>query len=401
MVSRSDVLVLMPTLGAAVFADGTIGLTAKFVDGVDEYIKYWNGRVRVLMEPSKETSVNLDNVRLKPASLSFELKIVDFMSDELAEHLRDAAIVHCSASHRQNHIADLCNSIGVASVYGTEYSLRTRMQIIGSEASPMTAKLRRSAWAIRQELRQRRAIGRATGVQCNGTPTFDAYARLSRNPHLYFDTRTRAVDLIAPDRLEARLAELGRAKKLRLVFSGRLDRMKGTNALPAIAEALRKQGVDFELSICGDGELAQSMAADIERLSLGQHVSMKGVLDFRSELVPFVKEHVDVFVCTHVQGDPSCTYLETFACGVPIVGYANEAFAGLLKRVQGGWPVAVNDAEGMAQKLAELSRQRETIAKASHNALQFAALHSFEATFEGRVKHFRECQYSLNARMTA
>lgn len=31
-----------------------------------------------------------------------------------------------------------------------------------------------------------------------------------------------------------------------------------------------------------------------------------------------------LFVCCHVQGDPSCAYLETFGSGLPIVGYANR-----------------------------------------------------------------------------
>lgn len=32
----------------------------------------------------------------------------------------------------------------------------------------------------------------------------------------------------------------------------------------------------------------------------------------------------------HRQGDPSCTYLETYACGMPIVGYNNQAHQGIL-----------------------------------------------------------------------
>ena len=139
----NDLLVLMPTLSAQQFPDGSIGLTTKFVDGVKEYLKYWNGHVRVLMEPSEIRSAHLDNARFRPESLPFEIHIVDYTSPDLGRHLEDAAMVHCAASHRQNHIADLCLSLRLLCVYGTEISLRTRMQIIDSETSSRILRIRR------------------------------------------------------------------------------------------------------------------------------------------------------------------------------------------------------------------------------------------------------------------
>ena len=390
---RNDgLLVLMPTLTARQFPDGLLGLTTKFVDGVEEYLKYWNGPIRLLIEPSEQNSENLDNIRVRPDSLPFEIAIVDFTSPTLREHLRGASVVFCGASHRQNHIAALCRSLGLPCVYGAEYSLKTRMQIVESETPSLYKRVRRYAWTARQELFQRAAIRRATGVQCNGTPTYDAYRELTELPHLFFDTRTRAAAVLSEATLQARLQRFQRGGKIRLAFTGRLDRMKGTDTLPAIASALKGSGLEFELAICGDGELADSMARDIERLALGDCVSMKGVLDFKNELVPFVKEHVDLFVCTHVQGDPSCTYLETFACGVPIVGFANEAFAGLLLRTQAGWLVPMRDVASMAQKIIALDQARHIIADASRCALSFAAEHNFESTFARRIEHLRNCK---------
>ena len=71
--SGDDLLVLMPILTAQRFPDGSLGLTAKFVNGVEEYLKYWNARVRVLMEPSEKISTNLDNVSFRPESLRTRL----------------------------------------------------------------------------------------------------------------------------------------------------------------------------------------------------------------------------------------------------------------------------------------------------------------------------------------
>ncbi len=98
-----------------------------------------------------------------------------------------------------------------------------------------------------------------------------------------------------------------------------------------VAKKLRERKADFHLYICGDGESKPGISKRIRDEQLSGHVTLMGVLDFKSELLPFAKSSVDLFVCCHPQGDPSCTYLETMSCGVPIVGYANEAFEGLVR----------------------------------------------------------------------
>ncbi|HSF76535.1 MAG TPA: hypothetical protein VLA84_22260 [Microcoleus sp.] len=82
----------------------------------------------------------------------------------------------------------------------------------------------------------------------------------------------------------------------------------------------------FELFISGIGELEEMMHQKIALNQLNDCVKMLGVPNFKTEFFPFVKNNIDLFVCCHRQGDPSCTYTETMAGGVPIVGSANEAF---------------------------------------------------------------------------
>ena len=137
--------------------------------------------------------------------------------------------------------------------------------------------------------------------------------------------------------------------------------MKGADHLLGVARHLRRRGVNFRMSICGAGDLEKSMTRSIERDGLKGHVVMKGVLDFETELVPFVKHETDLFVCCHRQGDPSCTYLETMSCGVPIVGYDNEAFRGIVELSRSGWLVPMNRPNLVAAEIARLSRNQEEI----------------------------------------
>ena len=159
-------------------------------------------------------------------------------------------------------------------------------------------------------------------------------------------------------------------KKLRLTFSGRLSLMKGVDDLLNVAQHLRKM-LDgwFHLSICGEGEYASQLHKDIRANELENFVTMRGTMDFKTQLVPFVTNETDIFVCCHRQGDPSCTYLETMACGVPIVGYANDAWEQLSHHSNSGWVTKLGDPEMLAYKIASLNREPETIAREAHKSL--------------------------------
>ena len=119
--------------------------------------------------------------------------------------------------------------------------------------------------------------------------------------------------------------------------------------------------------------------------------SFAGRLDFEKELLPFIlwQSDVDVFVCCHRQGDPSCTYLETMSCGVPIVGYANEAFAGFVARSGAGWTSPLNRPRALAAKIAQLAAHPEDIREHAFRSLAFAREHTFEETFAARIAHLR------------
>lgn len=386
----NEELVLLPSLTAAQNKDGTISLTKKFVSGVQQFQAHWPGPVRVVIEPDAEQSNNLDNVSLDPKALPFQLDIVDY-DEDLGAKLRGAAVALGTVGHRQNHVSRVARDVDVPIVYTTEYTLGTRVQIVEAETNNPVLRLRRSTWAWRQEQRQLRAMRESAGVQANGTPTYEAYRTVHPNTLLYFDTRTTADMIIDNATLDAKLAR-SRDKPLRLAFSGRMDPMKGVDHLPLIAAELVARGVDFTMSIFGGGSLADSVRRDLSRLSLDDRVRLEGVVDFETELVPRLRADFDLFVCPHVQGDPSCTYMETFACGVPIVGFANEAFSGLLRIADVGWSTPIGDVEAVADRIAQLDRDRDEVVSKCHAARQLASLHTFEATFDRRMEHLQKSQ---------
>jgi colanic acid/amylovoran biosynthesis glycosyltransferase len=197
--------------------------------------------------------------------------------------------------------------------------------------------------------------------------------------------------LITPEELERRGAELMQGGPLRLIFSGRLIAMKGADHLVRVAAELRSLGVPFRMEICGDGDLAPQMKADIQRLALGDLVTMNGVLDFHESLVPHTKHETDLFVCCHRSGDPSCTYLEVMSCGVPIVGYDNEAFTGVVHESGSGWLSPMNRPVELARKIATIAKDRVSLLAESRKAADFGRRHTFDRTFKARIDHMKSC----------
>lgn len=130
----------------------------------------------------------------------------------------------------------------------------------------------------------------------------------------------------------ARHDRLRRREPLRLAWSGRLNWMKGADQLPAFAVELKKLGVPFQPEIFGGGTLEASPRKEVKTLGLGDCVDVKGFVDFYKMLTPHMQHEIDIWVCPHPQADPAGAYVETFGSGLPIIGDANEAFAGLLRR---------------------------------------------------------------------
>jgi glycosyltransferase involved in cell wall biosynthesis len=393
----STALAVLPALRARVMPNGRVGLTRKFVEGMRVYLELWDGPVSVYMEPKHDAGSDLDGIEYNPSDLPFKFQAISFDHSTLGHLLRGHRLVLGSVSYRQNDLASLCRSIGVPCVYVAEYSLKTRCQVVRSEVRNPVIALRRVWWEYTQERRHRAAIEIASGIQCNGTPTYDAYRSMNSHPLLYFDTRISEDLLINQEEMAERVAAVQRGEPLRLLFSGRFVAMKGADHLVRVAAELRRLGVPFLMKICGGGTLEPRMRADIERLGLGDHVKLEGVLDFETKLVPLTKNWADLFVCCHRTGDPSCTYLEVMSGGVPIVGYDNEAFHGVVRESRAGWLTPINQPERLAEKIAQLDKSRIELVEASQRAAEFARRHTFERTFRARIEHIKACAVPMAA----
>jgi len=388
-------LIVASSLDLPVNPTGEVKVTQKFLTGIAEYARNWNGPLSVISTGTNHPNDKLDQIHVPHKDLPFILHhSPTSFEDALASVPAGPAVLLGSLDARQASLAPFGRTLGIPVVYVTEYSLQTRRQIIRAECRNPLRRWRRLLREPRTERTLLQAARQAAALQCNGTPTYEAYKSVCNNTLLFFDTRLTADKLAAPADVDSKIAHLFSGAPLRLAFSGRLIRMKGVDHLPKVAAELHRLKIPFQLDIFGSGTEEPSMRREVAQRNLSDHVHFRGTIDFASELVPYVSRNVDLFVCCHRQGDPSCTYLETLSCATPIVGYANEAFAGLLRHGGIGWTAPMDDPFALAARIRDLSLDRPSLAKAMHASRQFASLHTFEQTFRKRVDHLKACAAS-------
>jgi len=367
--------------------DGVFFFDRKFHDGIISYCDNWMGSVHLIMRVAESKAPEFGLVVYDADVFPAELIVVEEGDEVLTEHLKKANVVLASGDNFKNlHLSAITKKLGVKTIYDIENILETRFQIINLSDVSQWQKVKSLVWNVLTEVKRRKAFRLADGIQANGMPAYKAYSKQVGNSLLYFDSRNGEDANVTEIELAVRLAELDENRPLRLGFSGRLITMKGVEHLIEMAQILKHKSLPFTLDIFGAGELAAFLENKVKAYELDDIVNLRGNVNFSDKLIPFIKENLDLFVCCHRQSDPSCTYLETYACGVPIVGYANQAHQGILEKADVGWSVPMNDVDALAEMVIYLNEHRGEIKNKAMNARLFSTQHTFEQTFSRRIQ---------------
>ena len=367
--------------------DGTVTASDKFMAEMRAYADRWPGPVDVHLAVLDTNTEILGSspVQEVDENLTYHLVPDGRFGLGCIEQLPDVLL---AAIDRPLHTIpkELAES-PTKTVVAVEYTFKTRWQQNLAERADMKGRLGGLKWNLGQEARIINAVRQADAFQANGYPAHDQYARWNDNSLVYLDNRAYEAAMPSMADVAARVESRGDGP-IRIAFTGRLEARKGPLECVEVGKALAQRGHPFSFFVAGDGPEREALVRAVEGAGLADRFDVPGVLDFDRELVPHMRSNVDVFFCPHPQGDPSCTYVETLAGGVPIVGYANEAVVALESHCSAVSSVAMGDAATAADAIVELDTNRDRLAERSRAALQFAMGHSFEKEYDARVEHF-------------
>jgi glycosyltransferase involved in cell wall biosynthesis len=244
---------------------------------------------------------------------------------------------------------------------------------------------KRCVSAMRDGLEKRsslRAVRRAALGLFHGRTVYDAYAPISRNPHVVHNVHLGRQDMIGAADLAARLARPG--VRARIGYVGRVHERKGPlQWISAMERLARCRPRGFEAIWLGDGPLLEECRAEVVRRGLADVVFFPGAERDRAKVLEFFRS-LDLFAFCHLtQESPRCL-IESLMSGVPLVGYASAYARDLVAEAGGGEFVPVGDVEGLAARLADLMSDGAAREAASMRAVASGERFSVDAVFAHR-----------------
>jgi glycosyltransferase involved in cell wall biosynthesis len=365
----------------------------KFHEGMIGYVERLDRPFSCLMPrlTPAEASQAMDMIEIPISELRYRVNVLSkpllgAESQRIIERSLDGvALVYLGSSADLNlAAADACRRRGIPYAVVSEYTVQTELDIMRANTPSTARRLWREARIRLGQSRRLTHVASAQEVHANGYPTYWELAAVNPRRMLFFDTRARAEDIIGESELRERLTSS--ANRLpRLIYAGRYDPMKGALDVVKVGIELDLLGLDFQLDLYGKGSLRESMESLASQSSAASKIKIHDAVAYRPDLQRIAKQ-ADLFICCHVQGDPSCTYLEMFACGVPIVGYANEMWTPLARDSGAGEVVPKGDFKALAKTVVRLlgtSRLEES----SLRARNFAAANTMEIAWDRRISH--------------
>ena len=366
---------------------GTLFVDRKFHLGMQNYVAAVSHPIVSIHPEADGSETTMDMVELPLKGLGYEVIAINTGSNaaragqdasRMLNQIRSSGLVYGSGLGSEA----ICADLGIRQVAVLEYDLATQIKVSTSQVANPLRKASRALKVSVGYLRGLADLRRSAGIHCNGYPIFDATAPYNANRLLYLDSRMNESMVISQEQLETRLNRID-AGPLKLLFSGRYDPIKGALDAVRVGMACLEQGVDIELHCYGQGVQREAM------LELASQAGARGRIHIHEavtypELVEIARDF-DLFVCCHVQADPSCTYLESFGSGLPIVGYANTMWRRLSEESRAGFCTPLhrpNDVvEDVKRLLADAGLRREM----SRTARAFALAHAFEPEFKLRT----------------
>jgi glycosyltransferase involved in cell wall biosynthesis len=159
--------------------------------------------------------------------------------------------------------------------------------------------------------------------------------------------------------------------------------MKGVaDAVKVAVEGLRRN-LDIEMHFYGQGACRDEMQRIAAQAAQPGRIHIHDAVPY-PELVKISKTF-DVFVCCHIQSDPSCTYLESFGAGLPIVGYANRMWRRLSENSGAGLRSPLGRPALVADDVQRLYDDFQLLSTLSVKAVAFAREHHYEIEFGKRI----------------
>ena len=367
--------------------NGVFRVDRKFHTGMVAYAKAIKAPL-LTVHPENQGAEAMDTISIPCEDLPYQVmtlktdaafRLADDQSALLDQQIARSDLVYGMGMG----FAELARRRQVPYIMVEEYDLQTRIVVASTQVS---SPLRKAVRTARVALSYARGLlpeaRHALAIHCNGYPIYDALRSANDNRLLYLDSRMYAEMVIDEPALETRLAR-DASLPLRLLYSGRYEPLKGAADAVKVGIAALQRGMNIELHCYGSGSQTDEMKRLVRDANAEGRIVIHDAVTYPELVV--ISRDFDAFVCCHIQGDPSCTYLESFGSALPIVGYGNRMWKRLSEQSAAGYWSPLREPQAVVDSLARIVADRTLLATLSRKARAFALAHTFEREFALRT----------------
>ena len=162
------------------------------------------------------------------------------------------------------------------------------------------------------------------------------------------------------DRVTAERTDKPVRERPSIVAAGRLVEAKGFDLLVEAAAILRREGLDADWTIFGEGPLRDSLVRQTESLGVADRFSFAGyAVDLPAAITP-----ADLFVLSSRREGFGNVVIEAMAAGVPVLAARSSGPEAIIDDGRNGFLCPPGDAAALASAIAELlrdPRRREAV----------------------------------------
>lgn len=252
---------------------------------------------------------------------------------------------------------------------------------------PGLRKARKKLWTYLLSRSIRRCLAHSSLALLQGQDVFEAYKNFAPNARKVLNVQVSATDRIPPAQLEAKLAHIRARAPLTVSYAGQMIARKGPMDWLKAVHCAVTRGARLRATWFGGGELMPMIKEEIARLGMQDDVVIAGLVG-REEIMNRLRT-TDLFLFCHKTAESPRNLGEALAAGCPLVGYETAYSRDLVAEHGGGEFVAMDDWEGLAERLVSLDRDRERLARLVAAAAESGRCLDRDTAMQGRVDLIR------------
>ncbi len=186
---------------------------------------------------------------------------------------------------------------------------------------------------------------------------------------------------------------------LKICYLGRLvqEQKRVLEFVPLVAE-LRRRGINFELSLIGDGKERKMLEEQLRAQGLAQHVKFHGWLDTESVAALLVQQDVFILLSDH-EGLPVALLEAMGHALVPVVTDIESGNTQLVHDGRNGFIVPIGDLNRTSDRIQQLDEDRDLLLKMKKAAWQTGDGFSVARMVAGYVACIREAQKNAGSEL--